>query len=266
MHHGLQDVSSVTRGARMRLTVHATLFPHAGIPNCWASFLCCNPAARGVGAIVSPDDIEAVARQAMVMSNSPTPSWVFSWTGGCRVWILRWTDAAWACTSLTRRLFPASCRWSMAMPLRSMHSGSQIDSGVSGGAKGTQPDHEPPRAGPDRDDSPGATGTLVMAQRTLLSLPTPFQRPCALLLQLPRFSKTGGLRVVEQAPTHQELAIMINASRETVTRAFQVLFLHHVLVREGNSLQLVNLPLLKDIAEGRADLPKTWRRPDTAHC
>lgn len=50
---------------------------------------------------------------------------------------------------------------------------------------------------------------------------------------------------------------MINASRETVTRAFQVLFLHHVLVREGNSLQLVNLPLLKDIAEGRADPPKT---------
>lgn len=96
----------------------------------------------------------------------------------------------------------------------------------------------------------------VMAQRTLLSLPTPFQRLCALLLQLP-FQQTGGIRVVEQAPTHQELAIMINASRETVTRAFQVLFLHHVLVREGNSLQLVNLPLLKDIAEGRADPPKT---------
>lgn len=96
----------------------------------------------------------------------------------------------------------------------------------------------------------------VMAQRTLLSLPTPFQRLCALLLQLPSL-QADGTRVVEQAPTHQELAIMINASRETVTRAFQVLFLHQVLVREGNSLQLVNLPMLKDIAEGRADPPKT---------
>lgn len=95
----------------------------------------------------------------------------------------------------------------------------------------------------------------VMAQRTLLSLPNPFQRLCVLLLQLPqRF--VGGMVEVDQAPTHQELAIMINASRETVTRAFQVLFLNKVLVREGNSLKLVQPALLKDIAEGRADPPK----------
>ena len=64
----------------------------------------------------------------------------------------------------------------------------------------------------------------VMAQRTLLSLPNPFQRLCVLLLQLP-FREIDGLRTVEQIPTHQELAIMINASRETVTRAIQLLFL-----------------------------------------
>jgi len=95
----------------------------------------------------------------------------------------------------------------------------------------------------------------VMAQRTLLSLPNPFQRLCALLLQLPR-RQAGGVSEVEQAPTHQELAIMINASRETVTRAFQVLFLRGILVREGNALRLMNPQVLQDIAQGREEPPR----------
>jgi CRP/FNR family cyclic AMP-dependent transcriptional regulator len=95
----------------------------------------------------------------------------------------------------------------------------------------------------------------VMAQRTLLSLPNPFQRLCALLLQLPQ-RQTGAGAEVEQAPTHQELAIMINASRETVTRAFQVLFLRGILVREGNALKLVNPQVLQDIAQGREEPPR----------
>ena len=95
----------------------------------------------------------------------------------------------------------------------------------------------------------------VMAQRTLLGLPNPFQRLCVLILQLPQ-RLVDGVAEIEQPPTHQELAIMINASRETVTRAFQVLFLHKILVREGNALRLMLPVLLKDIAEGRADPPK----------
>jgi CRP-like cAMP-binding protein len=93
------------------------------------------------------------------------------------------------------------------------------------------------------------------AQRTLLSLPSPFQRLCALLLQLPQEPGPEGAEVA-QIPTHQELAIMINASRETVTRVFQILFVRRVLVRDGNTLRLVQLQLLKDIAEGRADISK----------
>lgn len=94
-----------------------------------------------------------------------------------------------------------------------------------------------------------------LAQRTLLSLPNPFQRLCALLLQLPA-SSLQGVATIEQAPTHQELAIMINSSRETVTRAFQVLFAHSMLVRDGNSLRIEKAVLLQDIAQGRADPPK----------
>ena len=95
----------------------------------------------------------------------------------------------------------------------------------------------------------------VMAQRMLLSLTNPFQRLCVQLLQLSQNSASG-LATVDPVPTHQELAIMINASRETVTRAFQLLFLHKILVREGNTLTLVRLEHLKDIAAGRVDAPK----------
>jgi CRP/FNR family transcriptional regulator, cyclic AMP receptor protein len=94
-----------------------------------------------------------------------------------------------------------------------------------------------------------------LAQRTLLSLPTPFQRLCALLLQLPAVS-IQGIATVEQAPTHQELAIMINASRETVTRAFQIFFTNRILIRDGNALRIEKPDLLRDIAQGRVDPPK----------
>jgi hypothetical protein len=49
---------------------------------------------------------------------------------------------------------------------------------------------------------------------------------------------------------------MINASRETVTRAFQVLFTHAVLVRDGDDLRVLNTTMLRDIADGRQEPPK----------
>lgn len=96
---------------------------------------------------------------------------------------------------------------------------------------------------------------LVTAQRTLLGLPNPFQRLCSLLLQLPQI-QVEGQAAVDNAPTHQEMAIMIDASRETVTRAFQVLFLNKLLVREGNMLRLLRSDALRDIAQGRVEPPK----------
>lgn len=93
------------------------------------------------------------------------------------------------------------------------------------------------------------------AQRMLLSLANPFQRLCAQLLQLSQPATAGVVRV-EPVPTHQELAIMINASRETVTRAFQLLFLHQILVREGDTLTLTLPERLRAIADGRAEAPK----------
>lgn len=95
----------------------------------------------------------------------------------------------------------------------------------------------------------------VTAQRTLLALPNPFQRLCVQLLLLARPSTTDGM-VLESAPTHQELAIMINSSRETVTRAFQTLVLRQVVERQGDHLRLLDVGFLSDVGNGRVDPPK----------
>lgn len=95
----------------------------------------------------------------------------------------------------------------------------------------------------------------VSSHRTLLGLPNPAQRVCAQLIQL-SVKVAEGKVVIAHAPTHQEIAIMINTSRETVTRVFQVLQARGVLRREGNQLRVEDARYLSDVAEGRAEPPK----------
>ena len=66
-----------------------------------------------------------------------------------------------------------------------------------------------------------------------------------------------GQASIPNAPTHQELAIMINASRETVTRAFQVLILQQIVLRDGNQLKILKPDYLVGIKDARIDQPKT---------
>lgn len=100
------------------------------------------------------------------------------------------------------------------------------------------------------------TGQLraATAQRALLGLPNPAQRVCAQLLQL--LPGGTGAHQIAHAPTHQELAIMINSSRETVTRVFQVLQARGTVAREGHGLEVLDLASLTAIAEGREELPR----------
>lgn len=93
------------------------------------------------------------------------------------------------------------------------------------------------------------TGT---AQRNLLSLSNPMQRLCAQL----RLMGGAPPHVIGHAPTHQELAIMINTSRETVTRAFQLLQTQNVLRRDGDNIILTQPDKLARIAEGELDVGK----------
>jgi CRP-like cAMP-binding protein len=95
----------------------------------------------------------------------------------------------------------------------------------------------------------------VAAQRTLLGVTNPAQRVCAQLLQL-AVKVAEGRALIAHAPTHQEIAIMINTSRETVTRVFQVLQARGILKRDGQQWHVADLDYLNDVAEGRKDAPK----------
>lgn len=91
------------------------------------------------------------------------------------------------------------------------------------------------------------------AHRAILSLPNPVQRLCAQLLTL---AKTENQQI-KHAPTHQEIAIMINTSRETVTRAFQILQNRNILARDGSSLLVHDCDTLSKIADGSQEPPKS---------
>ena len=87
-------------------------------------------------------------------------------------------------------------------------------------------------------------------QRQILGIISPLQRICALLQNLSKDGKNP--EVIANAPTHQEIAIMVNLTRETVTRAFQVLQSQGALARDGDDLK-VDTGKLKQFAEKSAD-------------
>ncbi len=75
--------------------------------------------------------------------------------------------------------------------------------------------------------------------RTILSIPNAYQRVFAMLGQ---FAKTapGGLVVIEKIPTQQEIAITVNTSRETVSRAIQTLIQKGVVEKDMRRLIVRN--------------------------
>jgi CRP/FNR family cyclic AMP-dependent transcriptional regulator len=91
----------------------------------------------------------------------------------------------------------------------------------------------------------------LIKQRTLLTLATPMQRLAAQLIDL-AIRENETIRI-DFVPTHQEIAMMINASRETVTRAFRTLQSQGVVRRDGNRLILADRARLGELARGSAD-------------
>jgi len=88
------------------------------------------------------------------------------------------------------------------------------------------------------------------SQRRILGMTNPVQRVCA-QLELLLVESPDGRFWVRNAPTHQELAIMINASRETVTRVFQLLQSRAIVERNGVDLRVDNVGFVRDVAAGR---------------
>jgi CRP-like cAMP-binding protein len=88
--------------------------------------------------------------------------------------------------------------------------------------------------------------------RAILSVPNAFQRVFTLLNQLAS-DGPGGLTVIEKMPTQQEIAIMVNTSRETVSRALQVLIQRGIVEKDLRRLIVRDPQALKEAALG-ADL------------
>ncbi len=77
------------------------------------------------------------------------------------------------------------------------------------------------------------------SQRTLLSIPNAFQRVFA---QLDSFVKTDReVPIIDGLPRQQEIAIMVNTSRETVSRALHLLMKLNIIEKQG-SVIIVKAP------------------------
>lgn len=71
--------------------------------------------------------------------------------------------------------------------------------------------------------------------RALLGIPNAFQRVLSLMEMLAK-PDPGKLMTIENMPTHEQIALMVNTSRETVTRAFQVLNDEQVVEKDNRRL------------------------------
>lgn len=88
------------------------------------------------------------------------------------------------------------------------------------------------------------------SHRAMLALPSSFQRVCAQLSLLAQRSGNGKV-VILMPPTHQEIAIMVNTSRETVTRTLQFLQTMKVVARAGSDLLVQQPDTLQQAADGK---------------
>ena len=92
-------------------------------------------------------------------------------------------------------------------------------------------------------------------QRSLLSLPKVSQRVCRQICLLVVDAKASKVPRIENLPTHMEIAIMLNLSRETITRVFQQLQKKNIVVREGPKKLLIQKPEeLEKVAQGLIDI------------
>lgn len=94
-----------------------------------------------------------------------------------------------------------------------------------------------------------ATVRTAATYRTILGIPNAFQRVFALLN---KFAGTGpgGLVAIDKMPTQQEIAIMANTSRETVSRAIRSLIREGVLEKDMRRLIVRRPDLLRKAAYG----------------
>lgn len=87
--------------------------------------------------------------------------------------------------------------------------------------------------------------------RSLLSIHNTSKRIYT-FLELMKEKKPGNLEVVENLPTHQDIASMINTSRETVTRTLLVLVQQGIIQKDLHRLIIRDPEALQKLAQGAA--------------
>lgn len=85
--------------------------------------------------------------------------------------------------------------------------------------------------------------------RALLSINNTTKRIYSFLTLMLR-TGLDGTDVVENLPTHQDIANMINTSRETVTRALLTLVQQGIIEKEPNRLRIIDTAALQKLAQG----------------
>ena len=85
--------------------------------------------------------------------------------------------------------------------------------------------------------------------RSLLSINNTTRRIYTFLVQMKK-TEPGGPDVVENLPTHQDIANMINTSRETVTRALLTLVQQGIIQKETHRIIIVKPQALQKLVEG----------------
>jgi len=89
--------------------------------------------------------------------------------------------------------------------------------------------------------------------RTILGIPNAYQRVYALLLQLST-TAPGGLVVINDLPRQKEMAIMVNTSRETVSRALGELLQRGIVEKDLRRLIVRHPWALEEAAQQAAGL------------
>ena len=87
--------------------------------------------------------------------------------------------------------------------------------------------------------------------RSLQAIPNAFTRVFALVNYF-KVIGPGGLEVIEDAPTQQEMAIMVNTSRETVSRALSELIRIGVVEKDLRRLIVRKPDTLRQLVETEA--------------
>lgn len=103
-------------------------------------------------------------------------------------------------------------------------------------------------------------------QRQMLTLPNAHQRVFVQIVQLAaqhQGQPLGQGGAVTNLPKQHEIAAMVNTSRETVSRAIQMLVKKGILVKHGHRFVVQHADQLKQLAAAGATLPGAASKPET---